>query len=57
MLFAAFSDETNRFLARLILLALFANMFRKMGRAIRNNPVPTKIVAKGLWGIGSRWLR
>lgn len=57
MLFAAFSDETNRFLGSLLLLALFANMLRKMGRAIKNNPVPTKIVAKGLWGIGSRWFR
>ncbi len=58
MLFAALSDETNRTLAGLILLLIFANAVRKTKRFISNNPAPTKIVAKGLWGMASsRWLR
>lgn len=51
MLFAALSEETNRTLASLLLLLLFANAVRKTKRFVQNNPVPTKIVAKGLWGI------
>lgn len=57
MLFAAFSDETNQFLAGLILLLLFANAIRKTGRFISNNPVPAKIVGKGIWSIISSKLK
>lgn len=41
----------------IVFVLLMFNFVRKITAAGRNNPAATKVLVKGLWGVGSRFRR